>query len=52
MKEQTYIKIKNIKIPIVLRNYKTAKHLKMYFKSNILYISKPKYIVKKKQWNL
>lgn len=48
MKEQMYIRIKNIEIPIVLRSYKTAKHLKMYFKSNILYISKPKYVSVKK----
>ena len=43
-----YIKIKDEEIPIVIRNYKTSKYLKMYFKANVLYISKPKYISKKR----
>ncbi len=43
-----YVQIKDIKIPIVIRSYKTSRHLKMYFKADILYISKPKYISKKK----
>ena len=41
-----YIKIKNIKIPIVIRSYKTSRHLKMYFKADVLYVSKPKYVSK------
>lgn len=41
---QEYIKIKNVDIPLVIRNFKTAKYLKMYFKADVLHISKPKYI--------
>lgn len=48
MQEQKYIKIKDKNIPIIIRNYKTSKYLKLYFKANILYVSKPKYISMKK----
>ena len=43
-----YVQIKDAKIPIVIRSYKTSRHLKMYFKADVLYISKPKYVTKKK----
>ena len=43
-----YVQIKDAKIPIIIRSYKTSRHLKMYFKADILYISKPKYVSKKK----
>lgn len=42
MKE--YIKVKKVDIPLVIRNFKTSKYLKMYFKANVLHISKPKYV--------
>lgn len=45
---QEYIKIRDKNIPIVVRNYKTSKHLKMYFKADVLYISKPRYVSMKK----
>lgn len=48
MNEVQYIQINNINIPIVIRSYKTSRYLKMYFKANILYISKPRYISNKK----
>lgn len=48
MNEVQYIQINDINIPIVIRSYKTSRHLKMYFKADILYISKPKYISIKK----
>ena len=48
MVPKTYIKIKDANIPVIIRSYKTSKYLKMYFKSNILYISKPKYVSSKK----
>ena len=48
MQEQKVIKIKDKNIPIVIRSYKTSKYLKMYFKADVLYISKPKYISIKK----
>ena len=48
MQKTKYIKIQDKYIPIVLRNYKNAKYLKMYFKANILYISKPQYVSIKK----
>lgn len=43
-----YINIRGQNIPITIRNYKNAKHLKMYFKADILYISKPRYVSTKK----
>lgn len=48
MNEQKYIKINDVNIPVIIRSYKTSKHLKMYFKANILYISKPKFVSIKK----
>ena len=48
MQEQKEIKIKDKNIPIVIRSYKTSKYLKMYFKADVLYISKPKYVSIKK----
>lgn len=48
MKPYTCINIKDANIPVIVRNYKTSKYIKMYFKSNILYISKPKYVSLKK----
>ncbi len=48
MQKQQYITIKDQNIPIVIRTYKTSRHLKMYFKANILYVSKPKYVSVKK----
>ena len=45
---QEYIKIRDKNIPIVVRNYKTSKHLKMYFKADVLYVSKPGYVSMKK----
>ena len=42
MQEQRIIKIREQYIPIVIRSYKTSKYLKMYFKADVLYISKPK----------
>ena len=44
MSEAQYIQINNINIPVIIRSYKTSRHLKMYFKADTLYISKPKYI--------
>ncbi len=48
MKTTQYITIKNANIPIVIRSYKTSRYLKMYFKAETLYISKPKYVSMKK----
>ena len=48
MKTTQYITIKNAKIPVIIRNYKTSKYLKMYFKTETLYVSKPKYVSMKK----
>lgn len=44
MQEKDYINIKDEKIPIVIRSYKSARYLKMYFKADVLYISKHKYV--------
>ncbi len=48
MQEIKYINIKDKNIPIIVRSFKTSKYLKMYFKANVLYISKPKYVGNKK----
>lgn len=48
MQEPKYINIKDKNIPVVLRSFKTSKYLKMYFKANILYVSKPKYVSNKR----
>ena len=37
-----YIKIKDEEIPINIKNYKTSKSVKIYFKGNTLNITKPK----------
>ena len=44
MQEKEYINIKDETIPIIIRNYKSSRYLKMYFKADVLYISKPKYV--------
>lgn len=44
---EKYIEIKNEKIPIILRNYKNAKSVKMYFRGYTLNISKPARMGKK-----
>ena len=48
MKQESYIKVREKEIPVIIRSYKTAKHLKMYFKANVLYVSKPIYVSNKK----
>ena len=45
---QKYIEINNINIPTVIRSYRTSKHIKLYFKANVLCISKPKFVSNKK----
>ena len=44
----TYIKIKKKEIPVIIRNYRHTNLIKMYFKGNVLNISKSKYLSKKK----
>lgn len=41
-----YLNIKNKEIPIIIREYKTSKTIKMYFKNGIFTITKPKYVSK------
>ena len=36
-----YLKIKDIEIPISIKNYKNSKSIKIYFKGNVLTITKP-----------
>lgn len=36
-----YIKIKNINIPVIIRNYKNTRNIKIFFREDILNISKP-----------
>lgn len=40
-KAQQYIKIKDKEIPVIVRNYRNTRNLGMYFRGNILNISKP-----------
>ena len=44
MQELKYINIKDKNIPIIIRSYKSSKYLKMYFKADVLCVSKPKYV--------
>ena len=37
-----YLKIKDKDIPVNIKSYKNSKTVKIYFKSNILYVTKPK----------
>lgn len=39
--EVKYIKIKDLEIPISIKSYKTSKSIKIYFKGNVLTITKP-----------
>ena len=48
MQEPKYINIKDKNIPIIIRSYKSSRYLKMYFKADVLCVSKPKYISMKK----
>ena len=43
-----YLKIKEKEIPVIVREYKNSFTLKIYFKGNILNISKPKRMSKNK----
>ena len=44
----TYIKIKEKEIPVIIRNYRHTNLIKMYFRGNVLNISKSKYLSKKR----
>ena len=41
------VKIKDLEIPFCIKNYKTSKSIKLYFKENILTVTKSPYISKK-----
>ena len=43
-----FIKIKEKEIPTIIRNYRNTNSIKIYFRGNILNISKSKYLSKKK----
>ena len=38
-----YIQIKDEKIPVIVRNYRKSSNIKIFFRENILNISKPKW---------
>lgn len=42
------LNIKNIQIPLIIRSYKTSKSVKIFFKNNILTITKPNNLSNKK----
>ena len=44
---QCILKIKDIEIPFCIKNYKTAKTIKIYFKENVLTVTKSPYIAKR-----
>lgn len=44
----TYIKIKDKEIPAIIRNYRHINSIKIYFRGNVLNISKSKYVSKRK----
>lgn len=41
---EKYVTLKNANVSTVVRNFKTSKSIKAYFKGNVLYISKPVYV--------
>ena len=41
---EKYITLRNESVPMVVRSYKTSRNIKAYYKGNVLYISKPKYV--------
>ena len=43
-----FIKIKEKEIPVIVRNYRNTNSIKIYFKGNVLNISKSKYLSNKK----
>ena len=47
-----YIKIKDMEIPINIKNYKTSKSIKIYFKGNVLSITKPTRLPNKKMMEI
>ena len=49
---QKYIKIKDMEIPINIKNYKTSKSIKIYFKGNVLSITKPTRLPNKKMMEI
>ena len=42
------LKIKELEIPTEIKNYKTSKSIKIYFKGNVLNITKPTRLSKKR----
>lgn len=44
---QCQIKIKELEIPVCIKNYKTSKSIKIYFKNDILTVTKSPYIAKR-----
>lgn len=46
MTNKEYLEIKNVKIPVVIRNYKNSKSVKIYFKEDTMYINKSAYCSK------
>ena len=52
MNMQKYLQIKDKQIPFIIRNYKYSTHVKFYFRSNILNISKPKRLSLRKLENI
>ncbi len=49
---QKYIKIKDLQIPINIKNYSNSKSVKIYFKGNILNITKPTRLSAKKMMEI
>lgn len=49
---QEYIKIKELEIPINIKNYKNSKSIKIYFKGNVLNITKPTRLSKKRMMEI
>lgn len=47
-REKYYVEIKDVKIPLVIRNYKNSNKLKIFLKYNVLNVSKP-YVVSDKE---
>ena len=45
-----YLKIKDLELPIDIKSYKNSKSIKIYFKGNILTVTKPTRLSTKDCW--
>lgn len=47
MIKESYIVIKDVNIPYIIKSYKKSKHIKIFFRDGLVKITKPKYVSEK-----